>query len=266
MKKALLFALALTFLTRGTAGAEPDMLVGSMALILPINGTVYLLAEPSDASVKLCEIPVGAEVTILAEAGETYTCVNWDGQKGYVASFVLNYVVSLGGLSIRGMITDAQRENLNRFLTAFTQTRFADLSAGAFYLTDESDPLLAAFAVLRIQFDAPNEIEVGEYADGADARAPETILASIIKRFFGVAPEGLGSSDGYCYWQKSGDEIQGGAAVLTNILDMGGGKYDLYFDIVNAEAVSLGTGRAAIRASDLDDLDGFTLSSIVVSE
>ncbi len=265
MKKTFLFALALTLLSQSVAGAETDMLVGSAAVVVPMADPIALLTEPSVTAERLCEIPAGAEVTVLAEIDEGFTRVHFQGKRGYVPSAALDYAVSLGGLSIRDTITDAQRENLNAFLTAFTETGFAELSQGAFFLTDESGSLLAEFAARRVWLDAPGTLETGT-CDEAYARLPASVLASIVDRYFGVTPDSLRSADGFFDWHEKDDDVQGGSAVLTNVIDMGMGDYTLYFEVRGADANLIGTGRAGIRADNLDDPESFALSSIVVNE
>lgn len=266
MKKTLLIALALALLTPCAGRAEPDMLVGSKAVIFSAEGAAPLRAGPSGDAAALCEIPAGAEVTVLAETGEGYARINYEGQRGYVPSAVLDYLVSLGGLSIRASLTNAQSENIEGFLNAFVETDFAELSQGAFYLTDEFDPRLAAFAARHITRGAPDAVETGEYEGGCDARLPVDALAPVVRRYFGAAPEILGAGDGYYYFRISDARPRHRVAVLSNVMDFGSGVYALYFDLLDADAKTVGTGRADVHASDLGDPDGISLFALVVNE
>ncbi len=265
MKKTLLIALALALLTPGAGRAAPDTLVGTKAAIFSTGDAVPLRGEPSDAAEALREIPVGAEVTVLAEAGGGYARINYEGQRGYVPSAVLDYLVTLGGLSIYASLTDAQRANLERFLTAFVETDFAELSQGAFSLTDESGSYLAAFAARYIMGDASDAVERGEYEDGCDARLPTDALDPIIGRYFGTAQETLGAGDGYYYFRASDAQPRDRVAALTNVIDFGRGAYALFFDILDADAKTVGTGRADVHASDLGDPGGMSLFMLAVS-
>ncbi len=264
MKKTILFALALTIIAQGAAYAESDMLVGAMAVVMPSDQPVYLLAEPTDTAETLCEIPAKAKVTVLAEVDQTYTRIHFDGRRGYVPSAALDMVVSLGGLSVWKMTTAAQRENLNGFLTAFTAVDFAALSGAAFYLTDTSAPALAAFAARRISLDAPDKIERSACPGDMNASLPISELDPVVLRYFGVRIENLGS-DTYS-WSEADTVLSGNTAALTNIIDMGGGQYALYFNVLDWDGSAQMTGYATVQAESLDDPDGFTLSAIVVSQ
>jgi hypothetical protein len=266
MKKTILVALVLTLLAPGVGRAEPDMLVGTKAAILSAARAVPLRNEPADTAESLCEVPTGAEVTVLAEAEGGYTRVNYEGRRGYVSSAALDYMVSLGGLSILASLTDAQRENIEGFLAAFIGTDFAELSQGAFLLTDESGPLLAAFAARYAVREGSDAVETGAYENGCDARLSAAALTPIVRRYFGAMPEPFGDGDGYFYFQTSDAQMTNRTAVLTNIIDFGSGAYALYFEILNADAKTVGTGRADVHASDLGDPDGFSLSALAVSD
>lgn len=230
MKKLIACMLALALLSMPAALAQ----IGDRLRVVNCNEYITLREEPSTSAASLAHIPLGAEVDEIGWAGDGFLRVCYRGQTGYALSKYLKTTSEYGGKAINP--TAGQRYNINLFLSNFTEQGF--LWRGGCYDVSYIDrDLLTLFAVEHCWFNRQNRLEWGDYFNGNNVRLPESQIAPVVEKFFGVEiapshePPYIDYKKGYYYWEETGGHVSDGFACLYNVESLGGGRYCVWFEI-----------------------------------
>lgn len=230
MKRLFSCLLALALLL--ASGALAD--VGARLKVVNCKEYITLREEPSTSAAALDRIPLSACVDELSEAENGFMQVSYRGKTGYALGKYLSDTGDFAGESID--CTREQRYNFNLFLSNFAEQGFL-LHAGCY---DESwvDPaLLTGFAVNHCWFNRQNQLEWGDYFNGNNVRLPESQIAPVVQKYFGVTitpshkPLWIDYRKGYYYWEETGGHVKDGFASLYDVQNLGGGRYAVYFKI-----------------------------------
>ena len=181
-------------------------------------------------------------------------------------------------------LTDAERFEVNVFLSNFTEQAFTSYGA------QTGDAALAEFAGLHLWYNRRNAWELGSWPQGA-FRLPAGELSAVCERFFGRAPANLtplylGYDGAYVYCGEGAPGDTRGFASVSCVEALGGGVYRAYFGGYGAGAgwdnedcrlrpeqaaakyadFPVCTGSALIRSADgkLSDRKAFTLLELAV--
>lgn len=125
-------------------------------------------------------------------------------------------------------VTAKERTNINLFLSNFSEQGMTFYS-----LERHTDAQLVDFAIFHTWYNRQDRIERGQW--GSDnCRMPDAYVHEITQKYFDIAPQSLAPTeirheDGYYYWQTTGGYMGMGAAILSYVEDLGGGRYGVYF-------------------------------------
>lgn len=124
-------------------------------------------------------------------------------------------------------LTDAERYEVNVFLSNFTEQAFTSYDA------QTGDAALAEFAGLHLWYNRRNAWELGSWPQGI-LRLPASELPAVCERFFGrtpanLAPLYLGYDGKYVYHDTEGPGDTRGFASVSHVEALGGGVYRAYF-------------------------------------
>lgn len=134
-------------------------------------------------------------------------------------------------------LTTNQRYNVNLFLSNFTEQGFAGSRYGSFAVYDYDVNMLTEFAIDHCWFNRQNRLEWGDYFNGNNVRLPESQIAPIVEKYFGlsISPshylDYIDYSNGYYYWEETGGHTSDGFACLTSVEYWDYGMYQVWFDI-----------------------------------
>ena len=291
MKKLIVCLLALAMLL-GTTALADDM--GDILRVVNCKEYITLREAPDTHAGALDRIPLREEVDMIGRASNGFTLVAYEGQVGYALSEYLKTVESYEG---ERYDPDADEcYNINLFLSNFTEQGFLWRS-GCYDSSRRDTALLTDFAIDHCWFNRTNQLEWadGEYFDGYNVRLPESQIAPIVKKYFGVSIKPshsvpyVGYRDGYYYWEETGGHTNDGFACLTYVERLDRTRYSVWFNIYgmgedwdnevchyssqeaeNAYPTYGGArrcGRAIIDtgSSGLDDRDDWTLERITIN-
>ena len=121
-----------------------------------------------------------------------------------------------------------ERYHINLFLSNFSETGMTFYSAER-----HTDAQLVDFAIFHTWYNRQDRIERGQWGED-NCRMSDSYVAEITGRYFGIVPKSLIPShiryrNGYYYWQTTGGYMGMGAAILSHVEDLGGGRYGVYF-------------------------------------
>ena len=132
-------------------------------------------------------------------------------------------------------LTDAERYEVNVFLSNFTEQAFTSFGA------ETGDAVLAEFAALHLWYNRRNAWALGSWPQGA-FRLPAGELSAVCERFFGRAPANLtplylGYDGAYVYCGEGAPGDTRGFASVSQVEVLGGGVYRAYFGGYGAGAL-----------------------------
>ena len=211
-----------------------DTSIGTLMEVVNCREYVTLRIDPDKRSEELARLPLGERVTMLGERVENGFClVGTEYGKGYV---LVKYLSALpdevdNAVSIDAELTQAQRADINLFLSNFTESDFGH-PLGYFDMND--DRMMIDFAINHIWFNRHNQIEWvddGEY----NVRLAEEAVLPVCEKYFGFAPTEHDSrwvdlTDGYYRWTETGGHVSMGFAQATSVSRMGEDWYVVYFE------------------------------------
>lgn len=235
MKKILCLVIAL-LLACGSALAAPMIMIGDYMEVVKCKEFITLREEPSTKAAALDRVPLGAAVQMLGGVDEQFSRVLYGGQAGYVLSEYLQPVQEAGYLWVYAepVEGEAEFENINRFLTAFTEQYFLS-PAGYFDMAVASDQEMVQFAIEHIWFNHNENVEWGEWGEN-NVRLSDEFIAPVCEEYFGRAPAAMDSlymdyTDGYYYWQETGGHVPGGFARMHYFERVGEEQYRVTFTV-----------------------------------
>lgn len=234
MKKLFAMALAAALLLFG-ASALAEYRTGDEIEVVNCKEYITLRDEPSTSAYDLGHLPLGALAVALQDDGGDFVRVAYKGEYGYVLRKYTALSYAYRGEPVA--LTDAQRYNVNLFLSNFTEASFG-WDEYVFELGESSDRALVDFAIDHIWFNQQDKLEWGEWGDD-NVRLSDKYIASVTQKYFGRAPKDLSLTrmdyrDGYYYWQETGGNINNGFACLTGVELMGKCVYIVNFEIYGA--------------------------------
>lgn len=276
-------ALCLSLCLAGTAAA--DVTLGTKMEVVRCREYVTLRSEAKRAGAEIAQLPLGTEAVLLDEqAQDGYYRVGTAEGQGYVLAEYLEAREETQAIAIDRELTDAQRADLNLFLSNFTEVDF-DGQNGYFEARDEL--AMVDFAIDHIWFNQKDRLEwvTGEEYN---VRLDSELTRSVCEKYFGYAPKQPVSSwcpekDGYFCWNESGSHVQEGFAQVTSVSTLGEDRYAVYFesygageewdnercgwtiDQARAQYAQDGRGYAELIAENLDDRASYKLLRYVFS-
>ncbi len=230
MKKLIACVLALVLLCAATALGE----IGDRLSVANCNEYITLREEPSTSAASLAKLPLGAKVDEVGWAGNGFVKVSYRGQTGYALASYLSVNQTYRGSEVN--LSQAQRYNVNLFLSNFTETGFV-WPSGCYDKSWVNRALLTRFAIDHCWFNRQNRLEWGEYFNDNNVRLPKSQIAPIVQKYFGVDiepsehPDYMDYRDGYYYWQETGGHTNDGFACLKRVEALGGSRYSVWFNI-----------------------------------
>ena len=230
MKKLIACLLAL-LLCGASALAETEM--AAKLTVVNCNEFITLREEPDTASAALARIPLRQWAISLGAEQNGFVRVGYQGQAGWALAKYLSPQREYGS-SVD--VTDAQRYNLNLFLSNFTEAGFC-WQEGAYDSDWKVDAQLTEFAADHCWFNRQSRLEWGEYFDWNNVRLPESQIAPVVKKYFGRnitpshQPPYMDYKNGYYYWQETGGHTSDGFACLDWVEALGNGRYRVGFHI-----------------------------------
>ena len=264
--------------------------IGSIARLFGA-GQIAVYSEPSDAYDPMFMLDEKTEVTVIGENAEGYTLINVHGESGYVKSEYIDMSAGIGGLSIYSGLSDEAKLQLNRFITMFTETDLAYYGQGVFDVNETTDEILNRCALDYMMLKGDAETEYGDFEDGNNLKITGTPdIAEFVRSVFGVTPTTPEAAyytyaDGAYYTEITNDLFRGDFAIVTNVIDMQDGTYEIRFsgfgmgygwdeaslEMSEDEARAAygdfpGTaGYALISADDIDDPATYRLIKLVTA-
>ncbi len=133
-------------------------------------------------------------------------------------------------------LTSTQRYNINLFLSNFTEQDFC-YHEQYFDSTNYDTAQLTEFAIEHCWFNRQNRLEWGDYFNYNNVRLPESQIAPVVEKYFGlrIKPnhnlQYIDYKNGYYYWEETGGHTSGGFACLNEVWDQSGGYYCVSFDV-----------------------------------
>lgn len=233
MKRIMTCVLILALLCATPALAD----IGDRLKVVDCNEYITLREEPYTSAASLAHIPLGAAVDEIQWAENGFLCVSYRGKTGYALSKYLSTKSTYEGSTIEP--TSQQRYNINLFLSNFTEAGFL-WRYGCYDESYIDEGALTRFAIDHCWFNRQNKLEWGDYFDGNNVRLPESQIAPVVKKYFGVnispshEPPYMDYKKGYYYWQETGGHTDDGFACLYNVESLGGGRYCVWFNIFGA--------------------------------
>lgn len=280
MKKRLSVVLAVLLALTLAAGAAAEFEVGDELRVVNCKEYVTLREEASTSADALARVTLGTKIVCLEDDGGEFVRVWTDGRQGCVLRQYLEDATTHGDAVT---LTDAQRADMNLFLSNFTETNLSYYCDGVFDVNHAPSAAMVEFAANHIWFNRNSEVEWGEYANENNVRLATKFINPVLQKYFDTAVDDMHAMyldlDGeYLYWQETGGHVSGGFALLTRAEYVDGGLYRVYFDVYGEgedwsnDVMTLTSGQAAERyphfsrsgfaivsASDLDDREGFRL-------
>lgn len=231
MKRWICLMLALIALC--SSGALADAGIGCRLAVYNCNEYITLRDEPSTSAEALDRIPLGAGVDYIGRAENGFYEVAYRGQTGYALSKYLYIVDDYAGAGVS--LSAKQRYNVNLFLSNFTEQGFL-WRAGCYDERWIDAATLTEFAVDHCWFNRQNRLEWGDYFNYNNVRLPESQIAPIVEKYFGVGIEPskalrhIDYRDGYYYWEETGGHLSDGFACLTRVEKLDGRRYSVWFE------------------------------------
>lgn len=284
MKRRLLLALAVLLALTLLAGAVAEFELGDEARVVNCNEYVTLREEASTSASALARVSLGTELVCLSDDGGEFVHVWTDGWQGYVLRRYLENVTTYGTAV---ELTDAQRADMNLFLSNFTETNLSAYCDGVFDMAYADSTVMVEFAADHIWFNQNSKVEWGEYANENNVRLATEFINPVLQKYFGTTVNDMHAMylelDGeYLYWQETGGHVPYGFASVTSVEDAGDGFYRVYFDVygegedwsndvmklTGSQASALyqrssKRGFALVTASDLNDRASYRLVRFV---
>ena len=288
MKKRMLafFVLLLFALANANLSVAEDVFAVEYRVAF-CNEYITLREEPSTKASEIERIPLGAIVTALSVSENGFYYVNYNGKSGYALSKYLECLPSFVGERIA--LNEAQRKNMNLFLSNFTESYLSYHTGGVFDLMNAPDEALVEFAVEHMWFNYhESRIEWGEYNGGNNVRVHKKYVPEITEKYFGVTPSSpsplyVDYLDPYYYWTETGGHTAGGFASVSDITYLGANRYHVTFSIfadgnfweISDTKLTLSEARekfpdyerrgsAIVYAPNLDDRASYKLTRIVI--
>ena len=238
MKKGLCIVLvAALLLATGTAlAATKAPRIGSFLEVVNCKRSISLRWEPDTKSEAIDQLPLGTWVVSLGQAQNGFILVGSEYGKGWALARYLQPVDAVwNGADLTNRLTDRQRYNVNLFLSNFTEVSFA-WQTGTFVLGD--DRQMVDFAIDHIWFNQKDKLEWvdrGEY----NVRLKESWILPVIRKYFDVQLGSMDATwidrkDGYYWWTETGGHTPDGFAQVTQLVDLGDGYYQVYFESYGA--------------------------------
>ncbi len=233
MKKRILSLILILLLTASFIPASAEDFFGKEYEVVKCNEFITLREESSTKARALDRVPLGATVTAFSAAENGFLLVHYDGQTGYVLSKYLKELPGLLGISIE--LTKQQTDDMNLFLSNFTESSLGYMSKGVFDIQSAPDSMLVEFAVDHMWFNYhESRIEWGEYFNNYNVRVHKEFVPEITEKFFGrkisdYAPYYVDFIDPYYYWQETGGHISDGFASVNDVRYLGGNRYYVSF-------------------------------------
>lgn len=229
MKKLIACMLALALMCAAEAMAE----IGAQLIVVNCNEYITLREEPSTKAAALDRIPLRATVDEIGDAGNGFLRVSYRGQTGYALSKYLERYRGYRGPEIS--LTRDQRYNINLFLSNFTEAGF---QVNGCYDVNRIDPaMLTEFAIEHCWYNRQNRLEWDDYFNYNNVRLPESQIAPVVEKYFGVnitPSHDLPYTDyrnGYYYWQETGGHTNMGFASQYAVEALGNGYYSVWFGV-----------------------------------
>ncbi len=276
----LVVLMALTL----AAGAAAEFEVGDELRVVNCKEYVTLREEASKSADALARIPLGQKIVCLEDDNGEFVRVWADGRRGYVLRRYLDDATTHGHAVT---LTDAQRADMNLFLSNFTETSLSYYCEGVFDVNHASPAAMVEFAAGHIWFNQNRKVEWGDYANGNNVRLATKYINPVLRKYFGVTVDDIRvrylDLDGdYLYWQETGGHVPDGFASVTSAEYLGSDWYRVYFDVygegedwnndvmklTGSQAASLyqrssRSGFAMVLASDLDNRASYKLIRFV---
>ena len=233
MKKLIVCVFLLSLLACASALGEVDPEPGTKLRVVNCDEYITLREAPDTSAAALARLPLGAEAIALGDESNGFVRVAWRGQPGWALESYLTTVKEKGGAV---ELTDAQRYNLNLFLSNFTEQGFCRIEGG--YSYDWADPAqLIRFAIDHCWFNRQSKLEWGDYFNGNNVRLPEDQVAPIVTKYFGLTvkashePPYIDYRNGYYYWEETGGHTSDGFASLSRVEKLDDYRYRVWFYI-----------------------------------
>lgn len=287
---ALLIIACSMFMTGRSEEGDVYTATGNTARVFG-EGPIEVYYEPSDADEPFFTLDNKTEVTIIKENTISgYTLINYHGQSGYVKSENLDMMAGVGGLSVYSSLSDDTKLQLNKFITRFTEADLTYFGQGVFDVNDTTDEIMNRCAIDLGMFEDTLETEFGDFEYGNTKIYETDEIAQFVKDNFGVEVKTneaayLTYHDGAYYYDETGGTMKGDFAIVTNVIDMQDGTYEIRFSGFglgyNWDETSLamseeearaafndfpGTaGYALISAEDINDISTYRLIKLVTA-
>lgn len=234
MKKRVFSLLLLVYLIASflPASADEDVF-GYEYRVVKCNEYITLRETASTKAAALNRVPLGATVTALSRADNGFLMVNYNGRMGFVLERYLEQLPACGAPLIN--LTATQRENMNLFLSNFTESCLSYITECVFDVQSTPENMLVEFALDHLWFNyGDTRIEWGEYQNYYNVRVHKKHVPEVIKKYFGTsisdyAPYYVDFIDPYYYWTETGGHIPGGFASTEEVRYLGADRYYVSF-------------------------------------
>jgi len=230
MKKWIVCLLAILLCG---ASALAEAAIGTQLKVVNCNEYITLREEPDTTAAELARMPLNQTAIALGVEENGFVRVGYQGQAGWALAKYLSGELEFAS---RVEVTDAQRYNLNLFLSNFTEADFCRWE-GAYVDSWKNTAQLTDFALEHCWFNRQDRLEWGEYFNGNNVRCPESQVAPIVEKYFGrtISPshtvDYIDYKNGYYYWEETGGHTSGGFACLDQVELLGEGRYRVGFHI-----------------------------------
>ena len=234
-KKLLAMFLCAALMLMGASALAWQSPTGWVMEVTNCESWVSLREEPSTGAARLAKVPLHARVNAIQYAENGFVYVEYRGQAGYILDQYLQVMVNYTGGAVA--LTDAQRYNVNLFLSNFSEAGFA-WGTWCYDSAAPRDADLIRFGINHVWFNQQHHLSWGEYGAN-NVRLAREYVGKSIDKYLGVQPGNWYGSDydydgAYYYWEETGGHTSDGFACLDDIFDLGGGRYSVRFSMYGA--------------------------------
>ena len=234
MKRIFALFLALALLCGGALACVANC-TGDPMEIVNCEEYISLRSEPGTDAEAFDFIPLGGEATYLYSYDEDFAHLLYNGRTGYALRKYLANRQEICRDCAEVELSREERRNLNLFLSNFTEQGML-WPAGVLEAESMDDVQLVNFAIEHIWYNRQELLEWGDYFDGNNVRLSDEHIPAVCEKYFGRTPVLIHDveydmADGRYYWQETGGHVPQGFATLTDVRDMGGGRYRVNFRV-----------------------------------
>ena len=229
MKRRISLFIFLCLLVFSCGVLAEDLRIGDAARVANCQEYVTLRAWPDTSAEPLARLPLGAELLYIAERNDGFARVMADGQTGFVLKAYLEKLPKEAREPYP--LSEEARYNVGVFLSNFTKQDFRAYDAR--YAPDSQ---LVEFALWHMWDHHPERWESGSWGEWGEItkRLPAEAIDGVAERYLGREPASKESEyilfqDGFYYMQEPGGPVGYGFASVSQIFDLGGGRYAVHF-------------------------------------